>query len=203
MQAAHPAVRGAQIGPNAIIQTVGALEEAWGRAEAQAFLQRIGRDDLVEHLPATMVDEQEFVALIGALRAELGVSAAGQILARSGERTADYLLANRIPAPARRILPLLPPSLGLRILLRAIAAHAWTFAGTGRFSYRVAGGRATVCLANCPECRGNAAADPICRYYEACFRRLLRTLITPRLVVSETACMASGAEACRFAIVWK
>lgn len=203
MQATHAATGAARIGPNAIIQTVGALEEAWGRAETRAFLERVGRGDLAERLPATMVDEQEFVALIGALRAEAGVAEAGRILARSGERTAGYLLAHRIPRPAHLALPLLPPAMGLRVLLKAIAAHAWTFAGTGRFSYAVGRGEAALRLADCPECRGIAAAEPICRYYEQCFQTLLQTLIDRRVRVRETACVASGAEACTFTVTWR
>jgi bacteriochlorophyll 4-vinyl reductase len=116
MQAPRPAAHAtglpeshaAWIGPNAIIQTVGALEEAHGPAEARRLLGRIGRADLAVALPTQMVDEQEFIDLIGALRAELGLVAAGSVLARSGERTAAYLLPKRIPAPARLILPLLP-----------------------------------------------------------------------------------------------
>lgn len=193
----------ARIGPNAIIQTVGALEEAWGRAATEDFLRRIGRDDLVERLPSAMVDEQEFIALIEALRAEAGLVEAGRILARSGERTADYLLAHRIPAPARRLLPWLPPALGLRILLKAIAAHAWTFAGTGRFSFAVSRDRAVVQLVDCPEARGVVAAEPVCRYYERCFQTLFQTLITKRVRVGETACAACGADACVFTVTWR
>lgn len=203
MQATHAATGAARIGPNAIIQTVGALEEAWGREETQGFLRRMGRSDLVERLPTTMVEEQEFVALIDALRAEAGAAEAGRILARSGERTAGYLLAHRIPRPAHVVLPLLPPAAGLRVLLRAIAAHAWTFAGTGRFSYAVGRGEAILRLADCPECRGVAAAEPICHYYEQCFQTLLQTLIDRRVRVRETACVACGAEDCTFTVTWR
>ncbi len=203
MQATHAAPGVARIGPNAIIQTVGALEEAWGRGETQGFLRRMGRDDLVERLPATMVDEQEFIALINALRAEVGSEEAGRILARSGERTAGYLLAHRIPRPAHVVLPLLPPAAGLRLLLKAIAAHAWTFAGTGRFSYAVGRSEAVLYLADCPECRGVGAAEPLCRYYEQCFQTLLQTLIDRRVRVRETACVAGGAGACTFTVTWR
>jgi len=203
MQATHAATGAARIGPNAIIQTVGALEEAWGQAETQGFLRRMGRSDLAERLPTTMVEEQEFVTLIAALRAEAGATEAGRILARSGERTAGYLLAHRIPRPAHILLPLLPPATGLRVLLKAIAAHAWTFAGAGRFSYAVERGAAVLRLADCPECRGVSAAAPLCRYYEQCFQTLLQTLIDRRVRVRETACVACGAEACTFTVTWR
>jgi divinyl protochlorophyllide a 8-vinyl-reductase len=147
-----------------------------------------------------MVDEQEFISLIGALRADMGLVVAGRVLARSGERTAAYLLANRIPSPARVVLPWLPRRLGLSILLKAISGHAWTFAGAGRFSYTVDGRGAVISLADSPECRGVAAAEPICHYYTHCFQALLRPLIDRRLNVREVACRAHGAEACLFEV---
>lgn len=200
MHATHPGLGAARIGPNAIIQTVTALEEERGPQETRRFLQQIGRDDLIEQLPTQMVDELEFISLIGAIRADMGVAAAARILARSGERTAAYLLANRIPAPARVLLPLLPRRLGLSLLLKAIAGHAWTFAGTGRFSYSVHGKGATLSLGDCPECRGLTASEPICRYYESCFQALLRPLIDRRLTVRERTCSAQGGDACVFEV---
>lgn len=200
MDATHPGLGAARIGPNALIQTVGALEEERGPQETRRFLRRIGRGDLAEQLPTKMVDELAFISLIGAIRADMGLEAAGRVLARSGERTAAYLLANRIPAPARAVLPLLPRRLGLSLLLRAIAGHAWTFAGGGRFSYSVDRAGATLRLGSCPECRGMAAAEPLCRYYESCFQALLRPLIDRRLVVREVACIGQGGGACVFEV---
>ncbi|NTU82004.1 MAG: bacteriochlorophyll 4-vinyl reductase [Chloroflexales bacterium] len=200
MHATHPAVGAARIGPNSIIQTVGAIEEERGPQETRSFLRRIGQGDFAEQLPTTMIDEIAFISLISAIRADIGVEAAGRILARSGERTADYLLANRIPAPAHAILPRLPRRLGLSLLLKAISGHAWTFAGTGRFSYKVDAKGATLSLANSPESRGMTADKPICRYYESCFQSLLRPLIDRRLVVRELRCAAQGAEACVFEV---
>lgn len=200
MHATHQAAGVARIGPNSLIQTVGALEEQHGVPAARQLLERMGQGALAEQLPTTMVDEQAFIDLIGGLRAELGMVGAARILARAGERTADYLLANRIPAPARALLPLLPRRLALRVLLGAIAGHAWTFAGSGRFSFTVGRRGATLRLADCPECRGSAAAEPICSYYVACFQTLLRPLIDRSLSVRETACAAQGAEVCSFEV---
>ncbi len=201
MHATHPAVGVARIGPNAIIQTVAALKEEQGSEEVQRFLVRIGRDDLAAALPTTMVDEQEFINLIAALRAELGLATTRRVLARSGALTAEYVRTNRIPAPARILLPLLPRRLALRILLKAIVGHAWTFAGAGRFSYTLDRRGATLSLGSCPECRGITADEPICDYYVACFQGLLRPLIDPQLTVHERACTAQGAAACRFEVV--
>jgi divinyl protochlorophyllide a 8-vinyl-reductase len=43
----------------------------------------------------------------------------------AGHRTADYRLANRIPGPVQWALKPLPPALASRILLSAIAKHAF------------------------------------------------------------------------------
>lgn len=200
MHASHAASGVARIGPNALIQTVAALRESHGAA-AEAFLKGIGRGDLATAPPTHMVDEGEFIALINALRAAYGVEEAGAILARSGELTAAYLLANRIPAIARRLLPLLPRAIALRLLLRAVGSHAWTFAGSGRFSFSVGPGRTLLHLSDCAECRGMSAREPLCRYYERCFQTLLRPLIDRRLVVCEVECAASGAGACVFEVI--
>ncbi|MFV9503753.1 MAG: bacteriochlorophyll 4-vinyl reductase [Oscillochloridaceae bacterium umkhey_bin13] len=200
MHAAHPAVGVVRIGPNSIIQTVGALEDWYGVAAAHAMLARMGYAGLPEHLPSQKIDEAEFIAMLGALRAELGMEQASRILARSGERTADYVRLNRVPAPIRAILPWLPSRMGLRIFLRAISAHSWTFAGAGRFSFDVGGPGATLSLADCPECRGIVADQPICSYYRSCFESLLRPLIDQRLQVRELACAAQGHPTCQFEV---
>jgi divinyl protochlorophyllide a 8-vinyl-reductase len=202
MHATAQAAGVARIGPNALIQTAAALVEARGEAAARAFFKGIGREALLVEPPRTMVDEADFIALIGALRAAYGVEAAAAVLSRSGELTAAYLLAHRIPRPAHVVLPLLPRRLALRVLLKAVGAHAWTFAGSGRFSFEVGARRAGLRLADCAECRGMAAREPLCRYYERCFEALLRPLIDRRLAVREVACAAAGADACRFEVTW-
>lgn len=196
-----PSLDAARIGPNSVIQTVTALRERYGQAQADAILRSAGHSDLLTALPTTMIDEREFLDLIRALRAQLGLDEAGAVLARAGERTADYLLANRIPAPARVLLRLLPARPALRLLLVAISGHAWTFAGSGRFSYTL--GRAPVlALVDCVECRDTHADAPICRYYAATFTGLLRALVHPRVRVVETACGACGRDRCEFAILF-
>lgn len=200
MHTAQSALGVARIGPNAIIQTVGALEDLRGREAAHALLAQMGYAGLPEHLPSEKIDEAEFIAMVGALRSALGLEQAGTILARSGERTADYVRHNRIPAPVRALLPLLPSRMGLRILLPAISAHSWTFAGAGRFSFEVGGHGATLRLADSPECRGMASDHPICSYYSACFQSLLRPMIDQRLHVREVACAAQGHAACVFEV---
>ena len=70
MHATHHAVGVARIGPNAIIQTVGAMEEERGPEATRYFLQRSGRGDLALQLPTTMVAEHDFISLIDAVRSD-------------------------------------------------------------------------------------------------------------------------------------
>lgn len=188
----------ARIGPNAIIQTVRALREQYG-ADAEAMLTRAGRPELCTQLPAEMIDEQEFIELIQALRGQIGVEAMGALLARAGAYTGDYILAHRIPRPAQIVLRLLPPRPALSLLLRAIKQHAWTFVGSGQFSYW-RDRTMRLQIVNCVECRDVQAAGPICAFYQGAFERLIRVLVKPRACVYEVACAAHGDAACVFEV---
>jgi len=205
MHAAHtapesPAASG-RIGPNSLIQTVGALRDLRGSAETQAVLSAIGREDLLVTQPGTMIDEAEFIALVRAVRGQLEPAAAAAVMVEAGARTANYILGNRIPAPARTVLRLLPAPLALRALLPAIAQHAWTFAGTAQFSYNI-GRTTTLRLKGCAECRGEHRDGPICHYYRGAFEGLLRALVSKRAQVRQTACAAAGSEFCEFVVRW-
>jgi len=218
---ADEAVAPARIGPNAITRVAEALTARFG---ADCAAQVFAAARLQQHLvtpPAEMVDERDVMALHAALRGRLGAADARAIARDAGLRTADYLLGHRIPRPVQGLLKLLPAPWASHLLLRAIGGHAWTFAGSGRFSSR--GGRPTTfAIAGCPLCRpaapaaspalaaaadGSAArrpADPSasCAYYAATFERLYRVLVARRAVVTETACEAHGAPACCFVIRW-
>ena len=123
---------------------------------------------------------------------------APDLAADAGRRTADYILAYRIPGPAKRLLKVLPPALAATFLARAIARHAWTFAGSGRFAQD---GPWTFRIADNPLIRGERSEVPICHWHAAVFERLYRSLVAPDCICVETTCCAvSEAEACRFRI---
>ncbi|MEF3275288.1 MAG: bacteriochlorophyll 4-vinyl reductase [Chloroflexus sp.] len=189
----------ARIGPNSIIQTVAAVREQYGAAETEAWLRRTGRGHLLETMPDHMLAESEFGAMIHDLRNWLGMKAAMRVLDRSGDLTAAYVAANRIPAPIRTLLPRLPVGLALRLLLPAIAKHAWTFAGSGQFGYTLRP-RWQLTLANSVEARGVHAVEPVCSYYRAAFEGLLRRVVSDRIRVREVTCRAMGAPHCTFTI---
>jgi divinyl protochlorophyllide a 8-vinyl-reductase len=190
-----------RIGPNAITR----VAEALSTIEGAGAVQRVfGHADLQRYLveaPTDMVDETHVTRLHQALVDDLGAARARAVGWLAGQHTADYLLANRIPMLAQRVLRCLPAPLASRLLAKAIARNAWTFAGTGTFSTRH--GRPTIFrIADCPICRGQKAAVPCCDFYTATFERLYIRLVHPDARVVEIDCQAMGATACSFAITW-
>jgi len=192
----------ARIGPNSLIQTVAAMREMLPELSVRAVLVDAGQPGLLHASPQSMVEESLFVSLVTALRRAVTMDEAAEILERAGVLTGEYLLAHRIPRLARLSLPHLPRRLALRVLLKAIAAHAWTFAGAGHFSWHAHHHGAGLTLSDCPTSRGIAADAPACSYYQGCFETLLRTLVDPHISVRETRCAAQGAAACHFSATW-
>ena len=200
---AQPARAGAQasqasparIGPNAVIQTLAALQALEGTSTRDRVARLAG-------LPATepggMIPEASFLSLLAALRSELDGDTSRKVLTLGGEKTGDYVAANRIPAAFRALLGLLPARIGIPLLLSAFRRHAWTFAGSSRFELcgKYPG---SVLLDNAPTCRLTGAAAATGGYYEAAFQRLL-SLVSPGVVVTETQCRSCGAPRCRFDI---
>lgn len=194
-----------RIGPNAITRLAEALPRRVGASATREVFARAG---LVHHLlepPQHMVDETEVRRLHGALRDTLGETAALQLAREAGTLTARYLLAHRIPRLVQALLRMLPAALAARVLLRAIARHAWTFAGSGQFSFQVEAApqrRATLRIRNNPLCRDLQSAHPACTFYAATFEHLFAQLVHPRSRVHEVACEACGAPACEFVARW-
>ncbi|CAH2601033.1 Bacteriochlorophyll synthase 23 kDa chain [Rhodovastum atsumiense] len=191
----------ARIGPNAIIRVAEVLRAEAGEAATADLFRAAGLDHYLAAMPERMVDETEVTALQQALRATLGLPRAHEIAFAAGVRTADYLLAHRIPRPVQWLLHILPPLLAARVLLNAISRHAWTFAGSGSFTAET-GRPVRVTIARCPICRGATAQEPLCDFYAGTFERLFRVLVHRRSRVTETSCEAKGGHACVFEIAW-
>jgi divinyl protochlorophyllide a 8-vinyl-reductase len=158
----------ARIGPNAIIQTLAALRERVGGAVTEDLLRAAGLSRYSAEAPSAMVPEQDVSELFHALRGRLDESEAAACARLAGDKTAEYILAHRIPRPAQVVLRLLPPRLAGPVLLASIIKHTWTFAGSGSVSVP----RRTpvrIVIAGCPVCRGSRAAAPACGYYAATF----------------------------------
>jgi divinyl protochlorophyllide a 8-vinyl-reductase len=157
----------ARIGPNAILQLIPVLDHALGRA---------GRDRLFQGIDLPPPDAgmwPEAACRAAHLAVWQGCGeAASAILQAAGQGTADYILAHRIPAAAKALIRALPAPLGARLLTSAIARHAWTFTGSGRF--RV--------VSHAPltfEVADNPLAFPgrPCVWHAAVFVRLFRVLV--------------------------
>jgi divinyl protochlorophyllide a 8-vinyl-reductase len=159
----------ARIGPNAILQLLPVLDRELGREARDRLLMGI-------ELPpadAGMWPEEACCAAHLAVWRGCG-DQAGAILAQAGQGTADYILAHRIPAAAKALIRALPAALGARLLTEAIARHAWTFIGSGRF-------RVTARAPLTFEIEDNPLDVPgrSCPWHTAVFARLYQTLVWP------------------------
>ncbi len=188
-----------RIGPNTIIQVAGALRDRFGALLAEPLV-RDATGYSMSAMPSAMVDEREAQALVRAVVDKVGPWLACSVLREGGHRTGDYLLANRIPRVAQWVMRLSPRRVGLSLLLRAMSANAWTFAGSGRF--RVVPTRHTPILVfeECAMCRDMHAERAMCDFYAGTFERLIQALVSRYASVDEVECMAQGGAACRFEI---
>ena len=184
----------ARIGPNAIHQHLPVLDALIGPALRAALLVRAGIDE-----PAPdcgMLPEDEVIHLHRAVWLFLPAHAP-TVQRAAGLAVGEYILANRIPAPARWLIRHLPAPLGARLLAGAIARHAWTFAGSGRFRI-VDQNPLTFEIGENPLALGPESGAPSCHWHAAVFERLFARLVWPDVAVVETQCCAHGAHACRF-----
>ncbi len=188
-----------KIGPNAVIQLLAALNAAGQAPLATALFTAVGAGAWLTDRPTEMVDERKVARLHQAMRR--AAPNAEAILREAGRRTADYLLANRIPRLVQLVLKLLPPRLAATILVSAIRRNAWTFVGSATFAAH-AGSPTIFEITHNPICAGETASSPVCAWHAAVFERLFQALVSQRSRVVETACEATGADTCRFEVSW-
>ena len=182
---------GALIGPNAVLQTVAVMEEQLGAAETRAILL----DAQIHAKPCGT----HMIPEVHALRLHRWLAmhepmACFVIAEEAGARTADYIIANRIPRAAVWLLRHLPAMLAAPLLMAAIRKHAWTFVGAGRFTPQGAW---------CFTIDRSAADDPMMppdsmfAWYAAVFTRLYRQLVADdcvcRMTEPDAPCEASRA----------
>jgi divinyl protochlorophyllide a 8-vinyl-reductase len=192
----------AKIGPNAVLQLIQALTAAGADDAMQAIFAEAGASDWLAQPPSEMIDEKRVASIHQAVRRLLPPDRATIILKDAGLRTGDYILANRIPKFAQVILKLLPAPLAARMLVKAITAHSWTFAGSGHFSGEV-GSNVTFEIASNPIIAGERADKLVCVWHAAVFQRLFQVLVSPKSRSAEIACGAHGDPSCRFVVDWK
>jgi divinyl protochlorophyllide a 8-vinyl-reductase len=184
------------IGPNALTQLLPLLERAGGAELRERLLARAGVFELPDM--TGLIDEAPVARLHQVMRAEVP-DLAPALAWEAGQRTADYILAHRIPWPVQSVLKRLPAWAAGPVLTKAIAKNAWTFAGSGRFEV-VRAWPAVLLIHDNPVVRGERAEGPLCHWHAGVFERLYRVLVTDRARVREVACCAEGAEACRFEV---
>lgn len=196
MDGGTPFAAPARIGPNALLQLIRILDHFEGRALRDRILAQAGV--LPPPPDAGMWPEVECAAVHNTLRHELPDRASG-LLRLAGIATADYILSHRIPPLAQWLIRALPGVIAAPLLAGAIAKHAWTFAGSGRFAVE-RWFPLTFRLESNPLIAGEVAATPLCDWHAAVFERLYRRLVWPGAVVEEVECEAAGALACRFVL---
>lgn len=183
----------ARVGPNAVIQLANALRDRQGSAEARRFFDRHGLADLFDDPPGDMIDQSIPATLMRSLWNDYDHRTAAATAADAGRRTADYIIAHRIPRIARTVFHATPRGIGARLLLAAIERHAWTFAGSGVCETS----RTVPFLISI---RDNPLALPQCCWHVAVFERLFRRLISGNAVVRHVGCHLDRGGACTFEI---
>lgn len=164
---------GALIGPNAVLKAVEVMEERLGHAETAAILA----DAQITRLPSGehMIPEVDALRLHRwlALHDPMG---AFVIAEEAGARTADYIIANRIPRAVCWLLRRLPARLAAPLLMAAIRKHAWTFVGAGAFA---AEGSWAFTIDRSRAGDTVPPPDSLFLWYAAVFTRLYRQLVAP------------------------
>jgi len=181
-----------KVGPNAVIQLGAAMTARLGREAAEALYDKAGVGGLLDNPPAEMIDQAIPAHMMDVLRREWPADA-DPVLRDAGERTADYVIANRIPGFAKILLRALPPKPAARLLMIAIRKNAWTFAGSGRCETAA---RPHLLIS----IKDNPLAMPDCPWHTAVLARLFQRLAASGTRVEHRACCRAGAEACRFEI---
>ena len=169
--------RQGRIGPNAITRIAEALLRLHGPATARSLFAEAGMAHHLAEPPTVLVDERDVMSLHRAGRRQLGLTGFAPVARLAGELTGDYVVAHRIPVLAQRLLRPLPARLAGRLLGRAIAAHAWTFVGSGVFRCRAVADGLLLTIEDSPLARDAVADAPLCGYYAATFQRIFQRVV--------------------------
>lgn len=188
--------RSGRVGPNAVLQLVAALAGPSERPLLVPIFERASCADYLKNPPDEMIPERDAAALHQALFDIAGPTKAHAIAADAGRRTADYVMANRIPGFAKTVLRALPPSIAGPVLVRAITKHAWTFCGSGNFSIEKSGGAQSLVI----KIANNPLETPGCPWHCAVFERMFQQLVSSKALVRYKKCHSQCSEACLFSI---
>jgi divinyl protochlorophyllide a 8-vinyl-reductase len=183
-----------KVGPNAVIQTRLALIDICGAGHARALFSEAGLVDWFDLPPDSMVSAEPVNRLNMTLFRQLESPVFEMLMADAGVRTGRYILENRIHRPVRRLMQNLPAWLAARALLKAIRAHAWTFAGNARVS--IAPGHPAII-----EIRSNPIAVPGCPWHRGVFETLFSGILGKPVHVDHST-LFDGQSCDRFMVRW-
>ncbi|MEO1241708.1 MAG: bacteriochlorophyll 4-vinyl reductase [Pseudomonadota bacterium] len=188
--------RSGRIGPNAVLQLMAALAGPAERPLLVPIFERASCTGYLKNPPDEMIPEQDAAALHSALFDIAGPDGARTISTDAGRRTADYVMANRIPGFAKTILRALPARLAAPLLASAIAKHAWTFCGSGSFSIVKCGGARSLVI----KIANNPLATPGCAWHCAVFERMFQHLVSATAIVQHNQRHTLDQKFCVFTI---
>lgn len=186
--------QGGVVGPNAVLQLCAPLRDTGGEDLLEDVFRRAGLSRYLASPPLAMVPQEQARSLFGAVREFLGPEAGNQVLRQAGAGTAEYVMANRIPAVARGLLRVLPPRPAARLLLAAIQRHAWTFAGSGVCQGRQSDRSAIL------EIKHNPLVTPGCAWHTGVLETMFQRLVSRKASLQHVACEGRGSRCCRFEI---
>ncbi|MEM9618679.1 MAG: bacteriochlorophyll 4-vinyl reductase [Pseudomonadota bacterium] len=189
-------VTSGRVGPNAVLQLAAALAGPAERPLLVPVFEQAGCANYLKTPPEEMIPESDAAALHQAVFDIAGSERARTISADAGRRTADYVMANRIPGFAKTILRALPPGIAGPMLARAIEKHAWTFCGSGSFSIVKGGGARSLVV----KIANNPLETPGCAWHCAVFERMFQQLVSSKALVRYKKRHSQDSEACLFSI---
>jgi len=181
--------------PHALLRTVASVDHALGSAASDAMLEAAG----IGRLPGAEepVREDKVRRCHDAIRS-LWPEKAPALLRAAGEGFAAEFCHTRITTRARRMLGSAPWPLAAWLIGQRLKQVAWSVFGSGRLEVHNA---MTFEVFDNPLARGAPPGSGcLCAFYAAFFAGLYGPLIDNRLTAQETACMAEGHAACRFAV---
>jgi len=178
----------AVIGPHAVIHAVAVMRERLSAQVCDAVLS----DAQIAAVPTG----DHMISEIAALRVHRWLAlrepvACFAIAEEAAQRTADYIIANRIPAPAVWFLQRLPARLSAPLLMQAIRRHAWTFVGAGKF---IPHGAWAFTIDRSGADDPLMPPDSLFHWYAAVFERLYQRLVAPqsRCRLDVPVCVTDG-----------
>lgn len=184
--------RKGMMGSQTVLPLIAAAERRLGATAAAHLLDEARFLHLPD--PGEPVRERQVAVLHQSLR-RAWPDEAEEIQREAARDAVEWIMANRIPARAKLLLTNMPWGLAVWMLGRHAVQNAWTFGGSGQFS--ILGTNEFQMIGN-PIVRGEHSNCPICVWHEELFQHTFRRMAHSRLTCVETACTATGAEACRF-----